>query len=277
MAAGQDCILSFFAATSCLGGASIRSCRIRATPTLYEAYVTSALGYVRLAERAHGPIPRKCAYDYVWGDALADLEAARPHARIINLETSITAGTSPLPKGINYKMHPENVPCLKAALVDCCVLANNHVLDWGREGLLETLAVLQRENILMAGAGLDQAEAEKPAAIGLPEGRRVLIFGLGAVTSGIPQDWAAGKSEAGVSLLPDLSLASASKLAERILATRGPGDLVVVSIHWGSNWGHDVPEEQRAFAHALVDAGACDVLHGHSSHHPRALEVYREG
>ena len=276
MAAGQDCITLFLCGDVMLGRGIDQIMPHPSDPTLYEAYVTSALGYVRLAERAHGPIPRKCAYDYVWGDALADLEAARPHARIINLETSITTSTSPLPKGINYKMHPENVPCLKAALVDCCVLANNHVLDWGREGLLETLAVLQRENILIAGAGLDQAEAEKPAAIGLPEGRRVLIFGLGAVTSGIPQDWAAGKSEAGVSLLPDLSLASASKLAERILATRGPGDLVVVSIHWGSNWGHDVPEAHRAFAHALVDAGACDVLHGHSSHHPRALEVYRE-
>ena len=79
-----------------------------------------------------------------------------------------------------------------------------------------------------------------------------------------------------MSLLPDLSLTSANKLAERILATRGPGDLVVVSIHWGSNWGYHVPEEQRAFAHALVDANACDVLHGHSSHHPRAFEVYQE-
>jgi poly-gamma-glutamate capsule biosynthesis protein CapA/YwtB (metallophosphatase superfamily) len=276
MAANQDGITLFLCGDVMLGRGIDQIMHCPSDPTLYESYMTSALGYVHLAERVHGPIPRDCPFDYVWGDALSDLEAAKPHARIINLETSITTSTSPLPKGINYKMHPGNVQCLKAASVDCCVLANNHVLDWGREGLLETLAVLQREKIPMAGAGIDQVEAEKPAAIGLPEGRRVLVFGLGATTSGIPRDWAASGNEAGVSLLPDLSLASANKLAERIIATRGPRDLVVVSIHWGSNWGHHVPEEQRAFAHALVDAGACDVLHGHSSHHPRALEIYRE-
>ena len=129
--------------------------RCPSDPTLYESYVTSALGYVELAERANGPIPRKCSFDYVWGQALGDLDAARPAARIINLETSITTSMSPAPKGINYKMHPGNVSCLKAAKVDCCVLANNHVLDWGREGLLETLSTYCGGKVLpLPGQGL---------------------------------------------------------------------------------------------------------------------------
>lgn len=49
-----------------------------------------------------------------------------------------------------------------------------------------------------------------------------------------------------------------------------------VSIHWGSNWGYQVPEAQRVFAHALIDSGSVDLIHGHSSHHPRPIEVYRD-
>jgi poly-gamma-glutamate synthesis protein (capsule biosynthesis protein) len=245
-------------------------------PTLYEHYMDSAVGYVRLAERRHGDIPSPCAFDYVWGDALADLDNAQPDARIINLETSVTTSMSPEPKGINYKMNPDNVVCLKMAAVDCCVLANNHVLDWGAGGLLETLSTLERESIAVAGAGTDAAQAAIPAILDLPNDRRVLVFGFGTTTSGIPSEWAAATSKPGVNLLSDLSLATAKEVAGRIVTLRRPSDLVVVSIHWGTNWGYRIEKEQRAFAHALIDADACDLLHGHSSHHPRGIEIYRD-
>jgi poly-gamma-glutamate capsule biosynthesis protein CapA/YwtB (metallophosphatase superfamily) len=245
-------------------------------PTLYEHYVGSALDYVHLAERAHGPIAAPCAFEYVWGDVLPDLDAAGVDARIINLETSITASMKPEPKGINYKMSPSNVDCIKVAAVDCCVLANNHILDWGVNGLLETLSTLEQEGITVSGAGIDHDQAATPASISIPSDQRVLVFGLGAVTSGIPYDWVATESRPGVNLLSDLSAATAGQIAHHILALRRPGDLVVVSIHWGSNWGYQVDTSQREFAHALIDAGACDVLHGHSSHHARGIEVYKD-
>lgn len=245
-------------------------------PKLYEHYVSSAIEYVQLAERIHGPITSPCSFDYVWGDALADLDAAQLDARIINLETSITGSMKPEPKGINYKMSPGNVDCIKAAAVDCCVLANNHVLDWGADGLLETLSTLEREGIGMAGAGTDLDRAAAPAIIDLANGHRVLVFGFGVDTSGIPREWAADSSRPGVNLLSDLSVATAGEVAERIVALRQPGDLVVASIHWGSNWGYQVDNEQRRFAHALIDAGACDLLHGHSSHHARGIEIYQD-
>ncbi|TIP99701.1 MAG: CapA family protein, partial [Mesorhizobium sp.] len=80
---------------------------------------------------------------YVWGDALSELDREAPDARIINLETSITTSLSLAPKGINYKMNPANIGCLAAARIDCCVLANNHVLDWDEPGLVETLDTLR--------------------------------------------------------------------------------------------------------------------------------------
>jgi poly-gamma-glutamate synthesis protein (capsule biosynthesis protein) len=78
-----------------------------------------------------------------------------------------------------------------------------------------------------------------------------------------------------VNFLADLSRRTAQATAEKILAVRKPGDVVLVSIHWGGNWGYGVPREQREFAHRLVDEGAADVVHGHSSHHPKGVEHYR--
>src|SRR5713226_1537518 len=115
-------------------------------PVLYESYVRDARDYVQLAERVNGPIPRPVDLEYIWGDALEELQRAGTDLRIINLETSITRSGSPWPnKGIHYRMHPLNVGCITAAGVDCCCLANNHVLDWGYEGLEETLQTLDRE------------------------------------------------------------------------------------------------------------------------------------
>jgi poly-gamma-glutamate synthesis protein (capsule biosynthesis protein) len=79
-----------------------------------------------------------------------------------------------------------------------------------------------------------------------------------------------------VALLPDLSARTADALAARVLALKGAADTVVVSVHWGPNWGYEVAAEERSFARRLVDAGAADLVHGHSSHHPRPLEIYRD-
>ncbi|MCP4204321.1 MAG: CapA family protein, partial [bacterium] len=99
-------------------------------PRLHERWVESAVDYVKLAERASGSIPRSVEPTYIWGEALAEVERCRPDLRIINLETSVTTSSDWQLKGINYRMHPDNVACLTAAGIDCCVLANNHVLDW---------------------------------------------------------------------------------------------------------------------------------------------------
>ena len=132
-------------------------------PDLYEPYMRSALGYVELAERATGPIARPVDWSYIWGDALSELDRVRPGARIVNLETALTASNDAWPgKGIHYRMHPANVGCLAAARLDCCSLANNHVMDWGRSGLLETLATLRGVGIRTAGAGGDADQAAAP-------------------------------------------------------------------------------------------------------------------
>ena len=245
------------------------------SPEVYEPYVVSAIEYVEMAERTNGRIPRRAEFSYIWGDALSELDRVRPAARIINLETSITTSTDYQRKGIHYRMHPANTPCLPAAAIDCCTAANNHVLDWGPHGLEETLESLHSAGIRTAGAGRNLGEAWEPAIVPTNGGGRVLVFAAGDMDSGIPASWAAG-SKPGVALLPDLSERTAELISSDVMRSKRPGDITIFSIHWGDNWGYDIPRRHRQFAHALIDEGAVDVIYGHSSHHPKAIEIYKD-
>ncbi|WP_406864572.1 CapA family protein [Streptomyces sp. HUAS MG47] len=244
-------------------------------PALAEPYVRDARDYVALAEAVNGPIPRPVDPSYPWGEALGVLERAAPDARIVNLETAVTAGGERAPgKPLHYRMHPANLPALTVARPDVCVLANNHVLDHGPAGLHDTLTALDAAGVRTAGAGLDAEGAARPAVVPLPHGGRVVVHALGLASSGVPPDWAAGPDRAGVHYASGPGDGTAVRLAARIRADKAPGDVVVVSVHGGSNWGYGVPRDLAGLAHLLVDAGA-DVVHGHSSHHPRPLETYR--
>jgi poly-gamma-glutamate capsule biosynthesis protein CapA/YwtB (metallophosphatase superfamily) len=245
-------------------------------PVLYESWVRDARDYVRLAEQLNGPVPAPVAPDYIWGDALAEIERRQPEVRLVNLETAITTSDQAWPnKGIHYRMHPANIGCLTAARIDCCALANNHVLDWGRAGLIQTLHTLQQAGIHSAGAGSNADAACAPAPLPLAGGARLLMFSWATPDSGVPPSWSATAERAGIALLPDLNEASVHQVAALVARQRRAGDLVVVSLHWGGNWGVEVPQMHRRFAQRLIELGAADLVHGHSSHHPRPIEVYR--
>jgi poly-gamma-glutamate synthesis protein (capsule biosynthesis protein) len=244
-------------------------------PALHEPAVRDARAYVELAEAQSGPIPRSVDDVYVWGDALEALERSPSDGRLVNLETSITRSDAHWPgKGVHYRMHPDNIGCLTAARIDVCALANNHVLDYGRAGLLETLETLERARLKTAGAGRTLEEARRPATIDRADGGRIVIVAFGTESSGIGPDWAATEDRPGVDLLPDLSDATADAIGTRVERVKRPLDVAVASVHWGENWGYDVPPEHARFARRLIDAGL-DIVHGHSSHHPRPIEVYR--
>jgi poly-gamma-glutamate synthesis protein (capsule biosynthesis protein) len=243
-------------------------------PHVHERGVASADTYVRLAEAEVGAIPRQVDPAYVWGDALGVLDELAPDALIVNLETAVTDRGRPWPnKGIHYRMNPANAEVLSVAGIDVVSLANNHVLDWSRPGLEQTLDVLRESGLRSAGAGRDSAEAWAPAVVSSPRAR-IAVLAVASPSSGVPLSWSAGDGEAGVAVIPDLSDRSVARVTEALRDAAGPEDVIVLSIHWGPNWGHDIPTKRRAFARAVIDAAGVDVVHGHSSHHPLGVEVH---
>jgi poly-gamma-glutamate capsule biosynthesis protein CapA/YwtB (metallophosphatase superfamily) len=243
-------------------------------PTLQERYVHDARRYVGLAEAVNGLIPRPVDFSWPWGDALHIIDDAAADLWLVNLETSITRSDDYEPgKAVHYRMNPANLPCVSAADVDLCTIANNHVLDYGVRGLEETLDVLADTGLKTVGAGRDVDEARRPMSVE-SSAVAITVFAFGMPSSGVPARWAATKERPGVNVVGTASDGAATDLMRRIGRAKGRGDLVVVSVHWGSNWGYDVPAGDVRLGHRLVDAGA-DVVFGHSSHHPRPIEVYR--
>lgn len=240
-------------------------------PELREDFVPGAQHYARSA----GVEPAEAPADFArpWGEALPLL--AEADLRLVNLETSATTrGEFASGKVVHYRMNPANLPALTAGGIDACSLANNHVLDFGTDGLLDTLDGLDRVGVRRAGAGRAAPEAAEPVLLPLPSGGRLVVVAVGMVSSGVPPAWAAGEASPGVALFAEPSASAADEVLERVAAVRRAGDLAVVSVHWGENWAYELREDEVAFAHRLVDGGV-DLVHGHSSHHPRAVEVHR--
>ncbi|KAJ1631228.1 capsule synthesis protein, capa [Pavlovales sp. CCMP2436] len=223
-------------------------------PVLYESHMRSALGYVRIAEEANGPIPRKMDSVYVWGDFLEVLERVAPDVRIINLETAVSESDEYWEgKGINYRLHPANVNALARLRVDIVALANNHMLNWGCRGLAKTLKTLADAGIRTAGAGVNRKSAAQPAVVLVGDERRVLVYSVGSTSAGVPLKWAATVDRPGVWMLDGPVGATVSEISQRVKAVNRTGDMLT---------------------HALIDHADVDVVHGHSSHHPRAVEIY---
>ena len=260
--------------------------------TIHESYMKDANGYVRLAVRENGPLPHaeleEKRSSYIWGDLIEDLKS--PDALIVNLETSLTRSNNwDQNKGIHYRSHPNNVESLSAIGVKAATLANNHVLDWGEEGLKETMRTLDVAGISYAGAGIDEKIAKKPTflTIEVPavadstrgeEIVTVAVLAIGFPSAGVPTDWHASKNQCGVNVEEEVNEEVAKRAFEsiqkRAKELRTVPDITIVSLHWGSNWNWGNPSKWRKFAHTLVDLGV-DVVIGHSSHHVKGMEVYK--
>jgi len=103
----------------------------------------------------------------------------------------------------------------------------------------------------------------QPAPLVTAGNGRLLLFSFGSRTSGIPEDWKATSISPGVNLLDDFSEATAARVADQMRAYQQAGDLIIASIHWGSNWGHEIPHDQIMFAHRLIEEGIA-IVHGQS-------------
>jgi poly-gamma-glutamate synthesis protein (capsule biosynthesis protein) len=119
------------------------------------------------------------------------------------------------------------------------------------------------------------AQAAAPAIFQIPGKGRLLVLAYGSGSSGVQASWAAGRDRPGVNLLPDLSDQTVLRIKQEVATLKQPDDVVLISLHWGGNWGYAIPADQRRFAHKLIDQAGIDAIYGHSSHHVKGIEVYQ--
>jgi poly-gamma-glutamate synthesis protein (capsule biosynthesis protein) len=207
-----------------------------------------------------------------WGDLLPLLAAA--DARIGNLECAITPHRGEWkrsPKVYHFRADPDVVAALSAARIDAVSLANNHSLDYEEQGLLDTLAYLDEAGIRHAGAGRNWDEAAAPALFDAGGTTVALI----AATDNEPEFAAACDRPGTHYMKVALDENTLNHVAGLVRQARAAGaGLVVFSNHWGPNMTERPPELFRAFARAVIDAGA-DIYYGHSAHLTQGVELYR--
>lgn len=179
-----------------------------------------------------------------------------------NLECALTSRGKKADKLFTFRASTANVAVLKAAGFTIVSLANNHAMDYGPEGLEDTMAALKGAGILHIGAGRDEGEARRPVFIT----RRGLTIGLLAMTTTIPTEMYAGPAKPGV-LYADFK-----RFPDWIRDAKTRCDLLVVSFHGGTQLGPLPNEVQRAFMNKAFAAGA-DVVLGHHPHVLQPVEI----
>ncbi|HKF78494.1 MAG TPA: CapA family protein [Candidatus Dormibacteraeota bacterium] len=208
-----------------------------------------------------------------WGDVLPLLRAA--DWRCCNLECVVSDLVPPrLPdKAFHFRSDGANVAVLAAAGIDAVSNANNHSLDCGPHAMLDMLERLDRAGIAHAGAGAGLAEARRAALAVTRAGTRIALI---SCTDNEP-GWAAGVDTPGLHHVPcQPDDPAAQALTAQVRELRSLADIVIVSLHWGGNWGWRPPLEHRVLGRALVQAGA-DIVLGHSCHVFRGIEVAGRG
>lgn len=196
-----------------------------------------------------------------WGDII-----------FANLENPISNRGRPTKgKLINLRTSVEAFEAVKYGGFNLLSLANNHMMDYGEDAFLDTLEILDKNNIAHSGAGKDINEARKPAVVVKNKIKTALLsytdmwnvcYGPGS------RVFSADEKHPGVA--PRLQ----EMILEDLKKVRGNADLVIISLHWGIEDSFNLMPEQIQFAHTLIDNGA-DIILGHHPHQFQGMEIYR--
>ncbi|WP_139992360.1 CapA family protein [Paenibacillus paridis] len=204
-------------------------------------------------------------YDYLYKQAL--LYLSEPDLTAGNLEFPVTTRGTPV-TGTPYvfKGSPDVLPSMRNAGFDIMSLANNHALDQGVEGMLDTMKYLDEAGIEHMGAGNDAAEAFAPV-IKEVRGIKIAYVGLSRV---VPfSSWKADKNTPGLAESYDIKRAT-----DAISKAKEQADLVVVMVHWGKERVDQPEAYQTDFGKQYIDAGA-DLVIGSHPHVLQGFEMYK--
>lgn len=198
---------------------------------------------------------------------------------------------------LTRRVDPKHVKEYVTAGFDIVSLATNHAMDYGEEGVLDTMANFHKNNISVIGTGANLTEARKPAFFERNGVKIAFLAYCSVITNGasLPNGYWATDRSAGMAPLRARTYyepydfqpatpphvfsvaeeADVEAMVRDIKAAKEKADFVVVSMHWGV---HHVPQYiahyQVTAGHAAIDAG-CDIILGHHPHILKGVEVYK--
>lgn len=251
-------LLSFF-----IIGAIVLGAKLHNKTNGESAVLIGFAGDVMIGRLVNETIQQR-GYSYPWGNTISLLK--KPDITLINLETTLTTQTLAVPKVFNFKASPSSVKTLQEANIDIVNLANNHVLDFGQKGLLETIDVLDSANIKHIGAGKNIQETQQPVILK----KNTISIGFIGYTDNEPT-WLATATNPGTNYI---KVGDSEKIKDSITKLRDTVDIIILSIHWGPNMREKPSQEFVHFAHEMIDMGI-DIIHGHSAHIFQGVEIYK--
>jgi poly-gamma-glutamate synthesis protein (capsule biosynthesis protein) len=183
----------------------------------------------------------------------------RADIAVVNLETAVTRRGSAQPKQYVFRAPPSAFAALAGAGADVASMANNHGMDYGEQGLRDSLAAAKRYSFPVIGIGLDGKRAYAPLLRTI-NGQRIAILGATQVLDDhLISAWTAGPGKPGLA-----SAKEVPRLLQEVRRARRTADTVVVYLHWGVELEQCPTSVQRTLARQLVSAGADVVVGGHA-------------
>jgi poly-gamma-glutamate synthesis protein (capsule biosynthesis protein) len=177
---------------------------------------------------------------------------------MVNLESAITTRGVPQPKKYHFRTTPQALDALRGSGVDAVTMANNHAVDYGAQGLADSIDAKHASPIPVVGIGADDTEAYRPYTTTI-NGVRLAVVAASQVYDITNQNWRAGPGKPGIA-----SALDRPRLLAAVRAARAHADVVVVYLHWGTE-GQSCPgPEQKSIAADLSAAGATAVVGTHA-------------
>ena len=204
------------------------------------------------------------ALTHSWGSAGRVLAGA--DLAIVNLETAVTRRGTPAPKQYTFRAPDSAFDALRSAGVDAVTLANNHGMDYGRQGLQDTLAAAAVHHMPLLGAGRNEQQAFAPMHRTVNGIRVAVLAATDVLDTFATDEWDAGPAKPGLASSKD-----PARLVAAVRAESAHADVVVVYLHWGHELTTCPTQRQRQLAELLANAGA-DVVVGSHAHVPQPGE-----
>lgn len=231
-----------------------------------EEITISIVGDILMDSSVRGQIDKN-GVDFPWEHVKDYFQ--KDNITVGNLETSITtAGTKWEDKQFNFRSDPKNLKAMEEAGIEVVSLANNHTLDYGYDGFIDTLNHLDKSKIKRVGGGINRKEAMEGVIIE-ENGVKIGILGFSRVVPSV--DWYAGNNRPGIVGAYDAHI---DGVLERVKELKKETDIVVLSIHWGVELSTIPREEEIALAKKLIDSGV-DIVMGHHPHVLQGVEIYK--